>query len=418
MRQKLTKTGILGIKLPPKGKRVKVYDTEIPKLAVQITSTGSRSFYVIKRIGATTAWLRLGAFPEMTVEQAREQAQVIMGKFAAGEDPQEERRGLRKELTLDELFKIYGERHGKKKSSWSDDVQRYSDYWKPTLGKTKLNEITRTMIGQVLAAAEKKGVRKTNGSKKPGGLKPSTVMKIRALLRHMLHMAQNWGFVEFNQAQGVTVTGGRNKRTRFLRPNEVENFFDSVMQEDPTHRDYLLMALFTGARRANVCKMHWREIDLQAREWRIPNTKNGTSQIVTLCPEAVAILEARQAETSGSYVFPPRQRSNCKSEHLVEPTTIMKRVVERAGLIYGRDKEGGIVLHDLRRTLGSWQARTGASLPIIGKALNHKSIQSTVIYAQLDTDPVRKSVETATSAMLVAAGLKKGGEVVKFTRRK
>jgi integrase len=60
-------------------------------------------------------------------------------------------------------------------------------------------------------------------------------------------------------------------------------------------------------------------------------------------------------------------------------------------------------IHDLRRTLGSWQAKTGASLAIIGKSLNHKSHQATAIYARLDLDPVRQSVNTATQAMLAAA---------------
>ena len=63
-------------------------------------------------------------------------------------------------------------------------------------------------------------------------------------------------------------------------------------------------------------------------------------------------------------------------------------------------------IHDLRRTLGSWQAKTGASLSIIGKSLNHKTHQATAIYARLDLDPVRQSVNTATQAMLAAAGMK------------
>lgn len=63
-------------------------------------------------------------------------------------------------------------------------------------------------------------------------------------------------------------------------------------------------------------------------------------------------------------------------------------------------------IHDLRRTLGSWQAKTGASLAIIGKSLNHKNQATTAIYARLDLDPVRASVEKATSAMLDAGIMK------------
>ncbi len=67
-------------------------------------------------------------------------------------------------------------------------------------------------------------------------------------------------------------------------------------------------------------------------------------------------------------------------------------------------------IHDLRRTLGSWQAKTGSTLPIIGKSLNHKTLQATQIYARLDIDPVRKSINTATDAMLKAAGVKKAAQ--------
>ena len=52
--------------------------------------------------------------------------------------------------------------------------------------------------------------------------------------------------------------------------------------------------------------------------------------------------------------------------------------------------------------MGSWQASTGASLPIIGKTLAHKNVATTLIYARLNNDPVRESMEKATSAMLNA----------------
>jgi hypothetical protein len=48
---------------------------------------------------------------------------------------------------------------------------------------------------------------------------------------------------------------------------------------------------------------------------------------------------------------------------------------------------------------------TGASLPIIGKSLGHKSQAATQVYARLDWDPVRLSVNRATQAMLEAGGI-------------
>ncbi len=44
-------------------------------------------------------------------------------------------------------------------------------------------------------------------------------------------------------------------------------------------------------------------------------------------------------------------------------------------------------------------AISGASLPIIGKALNHKSQESTKVYARLSNDPVHSAIEKAVTLM-------------------
>jgi integrase len=77
----------------------------------------------------------------------------------------------------------------------------------------------------------------------------------------------------------------------------------------------------------------------------------------------------------------------------VEPWACWRRILKRAGL-------ANLRIHDLRRSLGSWQAIGGASLPVIGKSLGHTQASTTQIYARLSMDPVRSSVEAATDAML------------------
>jgi integrase len=79
--------------------------------------------------------------------------------------------------------------------------------------------------------------------------------------------------------------------------------------------------------------------------------------------------------------------------------SVWRRVVNRAGL-------AGLRIHDLRRTLGSWQAAAGVPLHTIGKSLGHRNLATTQIYSRLDLDPVRQAVETATSAMLAAGRTK------------
>ena len=83
-----------------------------------------------------------------------------------------------------------------------------------------------------------------------------------------------------------------------------------------------------------------------------------------------------------------------------------------------RAKLADVRIHDLRRTLGSWQAKQGASLAIIGKSLNHKNQNTTAIYARLDLDPIRESVNAANDAMLMAGDTAAAPEVLKFNRKK
>ena len=69
-------------------------------------------------------------------------------------------------------------------------------------------------------------------------------------------------------------------------------------------------------------------------------------------------------------------------------------------------------MHDLRRSLASFQIDAGVSLAVIGKGLGHRSQQTTAVYARLAQDPVADAWQKGTDAMLVAGGLKKTAEIV------
>jgi integrase len=155
-------------------------------------------------------------------------------------------------------------------------------------------------------------------------------------------------------------------------------------------RDYILISLLTGARKSNVLSMKWKDIDFDEALWKIPETKNGDPQTIPLSTQSMELLLERKEEANSIWVFPS---ASSKIGHLVEPKRTWQALLKKANL-------EDVRLHDLRRTHGSWQAITGASSFIIGKALGHKSQSSTAIYARLDTDPVRISTQKATDEML------------------
>lgn len=101
------------------------------------------------------------------------------------------------------------------------------------------------------------------------------------------------------------------------------------------------------------------------------------------------ILRRRESHKNESpWIFP----GIGKIGHFADPKKAWKRILEKSHI-------QNLRIHDLRRSLGSWQAATGANLSIIGKTLGHKNTSTTAIYARLNLDPIRESMNKATDAM-------------------
>ncbi len=373
--------------LPANGQRQSYHDKKTNGLQIRVTSTGVKTFCVFKRLKkGNPERVTLGRYPDMSIEQARKEAARINALIVEGINPNSDVRSLKTETTLLELFEQFLKHRRNKrgaylsektKSTYQYDFNSYLAKW----NKRQLSQFKDTDFIKLHTEI--------------GADHPTTANRVIAMASSLFSYASEHRlFNGGNPAQGIKKFP-ETKRDRFLQSDELPDFFKSLAKEpNDTLRDYFLVLLLTGARRSNVQAMQWSQIHLERGEWRIPITKNGDSQTVTLTPEVVEILRTRQDKGS-PWVFP----GSGVTGHLVEPKKAWKRLLERAGI-------ANLRIHDLRRTLGSWQAKTGASLVIVGKSLNHKSPSTTAIYARLDLDPVRESVNRATGAMLAAGGIK------------
>lgn len=362
--------------LEPQEKITTYHDTEVKGLKLVVSKAGTKTFYVYRKVNGRPERIKVGNFPQTPVELASKQAQVINSEITQGKNRNEAKRALRGEWTLDELFSRYVdycEQIGK--LSIANEKSCYRLHLSH-LGQRKLSAVSSDAIKEL--------------HKKISAKHPTQANRVLSLIHGLYNKAIN----EFNEFSGKNPATGIAKNTektrkRFLQAEELQRFFDAVAEEkNPVIRDYILMSLLTGARRNNVLAMRWSEINLDRAEWTIPTTKNGDPLTVPLVEDALQVLRSIKQNNQSEFVFP----SHGKSGHLAEPKKGWNRIKTQAGI---KD----LRLHDLRRTLGSWQAHTGASLPIIGKSLGHKSVTTTAIYARLDVDPVRESMERAVSAM-------------------
>jgi len=383
-----SKGRIEALTLPAEGQRLEFHDTQAKGLLLRVSSAGSKTFYFYRWIKSSgkPERITLGRFPAMTVEQARSKSAQLNASVENGENPNDPLKHQKTEPLLLELFEdfIIHKRNKKGEHLSAKTVLEYrksfNGYLEPW-AKRKLSKITAPEMSTL--------------HMKLGKDRPTTANRTMALVSSLF----NFGILE----RSYTVSNPadkikkypENERDRFLYPDELPRFFNALANEDnPDMRDFFLLSLLTGVRKSNILAMRWDNINLDRGEWRII-TKGNSAQTVTLSPEAIEILSERHQSANSEWIFP----GTGKTGHLVEPKKGWSRLLEHAGL-------ADLRIHDLRRTLGSWQAKTGASLLTIGKSLNHKSTQSTAIYARLDLEPVRESVNRATTAMLNAAGKK------------
>ena len=372
-----TRAAIENLQAPAPGSRLEVYDTKTPHLRVRVSHTGRKVFEVYRWHQGRPTRIKIGVWPDLSIEQVRKAAEKLNADFAAGEDPAESRRQRRQEMTFAELFDQYMERHAKQhKRSWQADQDAYTRHIARPLGNKKLSAITRKDIADLHGRIGKD--------------RPTTANRLLALLSSVFGRAAEFGLWEGANPCASVRRFPEQSRDRFLSGDELRRFFEALEQEpNDTTRDFFSMALLTGARRANVLEMRWSDLDLDAATWRIGRTKNGTPQTVALVEPVIELLRERKRQAASVFVFPGKGATG----HLVEPKKGWSRLCKAAGI-------EGARIHDLRRTMGSWQAKTGASLPVIGKSLNHKNQATTAIYARLDLDPVRSAMEKAVDAML------------------
>lgn len=377
--RKFTKKNLQAIS-PPETKHQDYRDSENKYLRLRVTAAGNKTFYLVRKITGKVRFVKLGRFPETTVSQARKLCEETGAKLLNGEEPNKPEK-----ITFEELFARYLKGHAKPhKKTWEEDKKNFDRYL-TTFRKKAVADIDRAKVTRLhTKLGDKNGYYTAN--------------RVLALLKVVFNYGRNTlGLAIDNPAKGVKMFR-EESRERFLNGEELKAFFDALNDTRETPqiwRDFFSLCLWTGARRGNVQAMKWQHIDLNNALWKIPGEqfKNGEPFTCVLNEPALEILTRRKLEAAGKspYVFP----ANSKVGHVVEPKKAWKDILNRAGL-------EDVRLHDLRRTLGSWQAATGASLPVIGKSLGHRNQATTAIYSRLNLDPVRVSIDTATKAMLDA----------------
>jgi integrase len=395
-RQKITDTTVKKLPAPKAGNKI-TYDDEIAGFGVRVTAAGARSFILNYRtrtgrerrftIGSCTNW---------KAAAARKEAELLKKRIDLGEDPLAQIEAGRDAKTVADLAHRFIEEHSKAKNrpSTLDGYERQIKNWiLPKLKHIKVAELTFADVDGVHRYVTKSG-------------HPYAANRVIALLSKMLNLSVRWGWRKDNPAKGIE-KNHEEKREVYLTPDEVAGLAKALAEHhDRQAANVIRLLLLTGARKGEVLKARWDEIDLAAGVWtkRSAHTKQKKSHRVPLSAPARQLVaqlhEERGAESV--WVFPSSRVEG-------QPREGIKRNWEEV-----RVAAGGKRIHDLRHTYASILASSGMSLPIIGALLGHTQSQTTLRYAHLYDDPLRAATERVGA--IVDAGKKPAAEIVDITR--
>jgi integrase len=392
-----TKRSIQALRTPKPGqKRTIIYDSQVRGLGIVCQpGSGSKSYFWFRRIAGTPTWRTIGSCDDLSIEQARRFAQDWNSKLAhwkasdfAGPGPLESRR----DVTFGEAVTDYIARHLSANAKSPEkaaeycrwQTERYLAHWRSRKLHSLRREDCRALHQDL------------------GETAPIMANRILQLVRAVYNFAKREElFAGENPAQGITPFR-EHSRTRFLAPDELRRLFEALDSRATPRdlRDFVMLSLLCGARKSDTMAMRWDQLDLQRGTWSIPTPKNQVPYVIPLVPAAVAIITKRGKQSE--YVFPGVGASS----HIVDLKRPWQALLARA-------KIENLRIHDLRRSLGSWMAGAGVSLPIIGKQLGHQSGEATAVYARLSLDPVREAVALATDAMIAAGQKQKRPKALK-----
>ncbi|HAI3794589.1 TPA: tyrosine-type recombinase/integrase [Escherichia coli] len=304
----------------------------------------------------------LGAFPALSLADARRLRADYLALLANGIDPQIQAEVAEEEqqIALDSIFSTVAANWFQLKSkSVTPDYAK--DIWRslekdvfPAIGEIPVQQIKARTLVEALEPIKARGALET-------------VRRLVQRINEIMIYAVNTGLIDANPASGVGMAFEKPKKKNMptLRPEELPKLMRSLVMSNlsvPT-RCLIEWQLLTLVRPSEASGTRWAEIDLEAKLWTIPaeRMKAKREHIVPLSSQALNILEVmKPISAHREYIFPsrndPKQPMNSQTANAA-----LKRI----------GYAGKLVAHGMRSIASAAMNETGFNSDVIESALAH-----------------------------------------------
>jgi integrase len=302
--------------------------------------------------------MKTGIDPRAALKKQRAEDQSVLAKDAAAE--------LRKDLTLRRVFEDwYVEARNKQSAKKLDRILIFK-HLKDWL------DVPMADIDEDMVCKRYEYV----ATKLPTASSANNVFRS---LRRLYNYAINKYKIDKKPVleENPVMALGKRKRDKWIKIEASEEYipdtdlkawYEAVQSlENEDFKDYFVLLLFTGLRKAEALGMRWStkgkpDIDFKQGRLTVHETKNKTKHTLPMTPYIEDLLRRREKKykTSSDFVFPGK---GSKTGHRADVRLPQKQITDKSGVIF--------TPHALRRTFAYAAERAGIGVTQQKKLLNH-----------------------------------------------
>lgn len=332
------------------GKRYDVRDETLPGLLIRVSSSGQKVWYVHKRVDGRMRRVRIGAYPLLSLSDARQAARKMLvdietGAFSAARVKKPEVKSLA--TVIDDYITLYAKPRNRDWKRVAATLRKFS-----VLFDRSIDTITRADVVEVLDQIVAGGT-------------PIRANRAAAAIKTVMNWSVDRGLIVASPLTGMRMPVKEEARERVLSADELRAVWVAASACGYPFGDCIKLLILTGQRRAEVAGMRWSELDLENGLWNLPGkrVKNASAHIVPLAAPAVEILRNVPRFLRSDYVFTTTGRSP------VSGFGRAKARIDCHAQLTGADWR----VHDLRRTVATNMAMLRIAPHVIEAVLNHRT---------------------------------------------
>lgn len=273
-----------------------------------------------------------------------------------------------------------------RKRSWQLDERIVRQHLSPVFGHRVLSGIKPCEVEEWL-----------NGLLE-SGLAPSSCNRFLAVFKTICSFAECRGFLKRGKSPclGVSFFKIHAQRERYLSREEAQLLMERLERSDRPEALALRLLLLTGARKSEILKARWENLNLENKLLTVPLSKSGKPRHIVLSDAAIAVIKAIPQKAGIPWLFP----GHAKDKPLSDLYLFWNNFRKELGL---KD----LRIHDLRHTFASFLVNSGYSLYEVQKMLGHADPRTTMRYAHLGHESLSAAAEMVGS---IFAGSKAPGK--------